>query len=423
MLMRPTKNRPATAKVKIESDVKSYRFHDFERKAAGQYVQVTSFQSHPLPPKELFKSFADAGYFQTLATVVGREDFEYLFLPVAEQAALRLQDLPLTQNAFAARGGALQCALRAGLMAVRLCEKTIFNPQATAAERMTGDQHFRWLSYCATLATVYLICVSSSEVVFETGEIYSHADDASLLDIGKPYTLMWRKRPNLSIARLHVYLPSFWFPGQFGHLGAPMLEEMSQAINPSLASPAAEPPLSRVVRQSIERIIADDIERKNSAVGGAAVAPGLCPQDEVVISGNESVTKRVSSVSIEASCIARSASKQDARQPNSLDQDDQVKRNEARDSHLSPAQVNANEWLRAIATLSEYDSEITLLADGRVEFSRKALGFGAAPRDTYKLLYDAGYADQKTERSAIVKLSAAAIYSQARDNREKGGAV
>lgn len=379
---------------------------------------------HPLSTAELFRQFADLGAFTSLATVVGREDFESFYLPIAERVAERLQEAPLSQTAFPDRGGALQCALRSGLLAVRMCDKTIFSPTATAAQRMVGDREYRWLSYCAALGTVYLQSIAQCEVVLETGEIYSHANDCSLQHLKTPYELRWRPRSTLALPKLHVFLSQLWFPGQFAHISYSVLIEFAQSINPSLASTAGEPPLARVVRQSIEKCIADDIAARAGVVGAAKAIQGEVQQPEpdapaaVVESDPPASTATTNSVS-GAAPVAPAIQSCSAPTPDPL-ASASPEPAKPRDEELSPAVQKAIDWIRAIGTMESYDPEIQPLSDGCVEFSRKALAFGDAPKNTYAMLHSAGLIERRAEKSATIKAKYGRIYMGLRAPRERG---
>lgn len=315
-------------------------------------------------------------------------------------------------NAFPERGGALQCALRAGLLAVKLCDVTIFDPGATAAERMEGDRQYRWLAFCATLATVYLQSVAHVQQILDTGEIYSHANDDTLLDLKQSYLHRWRSNPNLSITRLYPFLSSFFFPGSFAHLKLEMLGELGMAINPPLSIPATEIPLGKVVRMAVDKTIADDMQARSKQIGSSSVQPGTASPDAVggtAPAAEQEISKTTNiAVTSEVGADAASTINLTSGQAGNSGQ---------KQKSESPDVTKAKEWLKAIGMVDQMDEQVIRHEDGRCEFSRKALGFGAAPRDTYNMLHAAGFVDSRSEKSATLKVGPSDIYWQSRTSR------
>jgi hypothetical protein len=348
----------------------------------------------------LFREFADAGYFQNVATAVGgAQVFNDMYLPMAEQVAVRLQEAPFSRTAFEGRGGSLQCALRAGLLALRLCDKTIFSPTATAAERMTGDREYRWLSFCATLATVYLITVATIEFTLSDSTVFNPSDDESLVKKCTFYELRWRIHTTPLLGKLHIYLHSFFFSGQFAHLSHEKIQELGAAINPTLEAPSAESPLAQVVRRAIERVLADEMATRSHHVSQSHVIRGVSEADD-----SPETAPTTAAIPATARIVASNHSA----------------RPESEDS-IPPERIKALEWLRAIAVMPQFDTEIATLPDGRVEFSRKALSFGKPASDTYRMLHGAGAADVKTEKTAILKIEFGQIYTEIRAKRTQAG--
>lgn len=315
-------------------------------------------------------------------------------------------------NAFREHGGALQCALRAGLLAVKLCDVTIFSPTSTAAERMEGDRQYRWLAFCATLATVYLQSVAHVQQVLDSGEIYSHANDDTLLDLKKSFVHQWRSNPNLSVTRLYPFLSSFFFPGSFSHLKIEMLGELGVAINPLLSAPVTEIPLAKVVRQAVDKTLTDEMQARSKQIGPSSVQPGTASPDPVAtpVSNREQETRENTNISPVPE-IGPDAASAITRASDSAGGSTQKQKSE------SPEITKAKEWLKAIGMVDQMDEQVIRHDDGRCEFSRKALGFGAAPRDTYNMLHAAGFVDSRSEKSATLKVGPSDIYWQSRTSR------
>lgn len=326
---------------------------------------------------------------------------------MAVRVADRLQETPLSRPAFSELGGALQCALRAALLALRMCDKTVFLPSATAFERNTDEKQYGWMAYCATIATVYLIAIGNVETVLETGEIYSHASARSIPDLSNLYKNRWREARNVAFLnqRLGIYLATFWYPGQFEHLSHSLLCDLSVAINPALDAHATETPLSRVVRQAIERTVKDDITRRQNEVGTATATPGVTTPD-VGLPESPAASSQPAVVLSPLPAVASTggANRSDPSEAQAQDED--------------PNRVKAREWLKVLGCQVEHDQGVLVHGDGKVEISRKTLGFGASPSDNYQMLHKAGAVDKKLEKSVMLNIEWSKTYSGARAARK-----
>lgn len=342
--------------------------------------------------------------------VGGLDKFETLYLPVLERFADRVQELPMQKAAFDGLGGALTCAVKASTLAVRTCDSTIFSPASTAAQRMSDDGNYRWLTYCAALATVYLITVSSVDPVHEGSdgeapEIYNWSDDIDLINWRPNYQMAWLDRPQLVFSRLAPYLSPLFFPGQFAHLSRKLVSDFGSAINPSLTSSASEAPLARIVRQSIERVIADE----KASIAGWVSQPG----DKAQAAAKQDAINTCQSQPV------------NAQEPQNSPTDVETDANVGEEAlpppppppPETPNQIKAREWLVALGALASFDSEVTHMPDGRMVLTRKALGFGSTPTATYKLLHEAGLCDAKGESTITLNKKGGEIYRKSVQER------
>lgn len=335
-------------------------------------------QSTPSSSQALFLRLARREHFSDLLTAcsISKSQFLAEYMPVAERLALCIQDLPLSPDVFKAPGGALQSGLQAGLLAVKSCDATIFEPKATAQERQKNDPLYRWCAYCSTLATIYLICAGQVEVILESGEIYSFASATPLGSIDGSFQARWRESPSQPSQAGLIFLQAFFHPGQFQHLPTDMLAMMAGAINPELATRTTETPLGRVVRTSITTVIEAQRQRDAAVIqqvapaemvdlpAHAAVPSGARPVDP--LKPSEAAPTRSPAHVADGAAPAASA----AKDPDVL---------------IAPKVL---EWVRALANIRSMDDEITV-DDKGIQFSRKALGFGATPKENYAALYEA----------------------------------
>lgn len=347
-------------------------------------------QLEPTNVTTLLKTYATRNSFRELANTVGIDRFEEMYLPFTERLAMRLSEIPLQRSAFARKGGALVCALRSGMLAVKLCDKTIFEPTATAARRMASDGQYRWMAYCSALATVYLIATNAVQINFESGEVYSFASRESLVERAEVYQVNWASRTTPTIQATYLYLLDLFVPGQFEELGAEMVASVAQAINPSLSAVSGESPLAKVVRMAIERTVDDDKEESEKAINESPLT-GFERKDQNPAQGSEpSVALHVSDTSsVDAGATTSCASEA-----------------------VSPVRSKATQWLRGLAAMKSLNDEVSLKGDGHLRVTRKALSFGAAASDNYRMLHEAQFVHEKVEGGVLLVREAAELYSR-----------
>ncbi|MBS3912853.1 MAG: TraI domain-containing protein [Hydrogenophaga sp.] len=340
----------------------------------------------PIDIESLFKRHVNRQTFLDLATLVGQDRFLQMYLPFTEQVVSRLSEIPLSRDAFAGPGGAATAAINAGVLAVKLCDKTIFEPGATAARRMAGDVQYRWLAYCASLATVYLMAVDAVRVELEGGEIYSFASATPLTEVDHPFTVKWSATTKQPVQVSYLLLTELFFAGQFDDLSPPVLGELGASINPTLQSLPNEPPLAKVVRQAIERVIEDDKARSRQVIHASV--------DSV-----EAVEAKVEH--LEDAGQASGARAAEHVQANVVAGEAKPLKSVEEPSKPSPQALKAAEWIRGLAAMSSLHAEVQVKEDGNIKIGRKALSFGAAATDNYQMLYEAGLVVQKVEGGVV----------------------
>jgi len=341
----------------------------------------------------LLKSHISRQTFQELAALVSQKSFVEMYLPFTEGVAARLSEIPLRKDSYSQRGGALACSVAAGFLAVKLCSQTIFDPGATAAKRMEGDVQYRWLAYCASMATVYLIATNSVQVQFEEGEIYSFASADTLTDLKSPFTVYWSNGTLLPIQHLYMQLQELFWSGQFEGLSPRMLSEFGLAINPTLQAPSNESPLGKVVRQAVSKVIDDDKAR---------VAQQVRTDDSI----DEPKTL---STPAAPSAVVASTPAQGPIEPTVPSAPTKPVKSDG-DIEQQPVVAKAQEWLRGLAAMKALHAEIKLLDNGHMSITRKALSFGAAARDNYQMLYDAKLVFEKVEGGVVCTKAARDVF-------------
>lgn len=372
-------------------------------------------QSQNQSAQTLFSKLASRQHFQDLLTAssVSRDQYLAQYIPIAERFATCVQDLPLSPDVFSAPGGALQAGLQSGLLAVRSCDATIFQPKATAQERQRNDPQYRWCAYCATLATVYLICAGQVEVVLSAGDVFSFASSTPLGRCEGSYTARWNKSAAQPSQAGLIYLQAFFFPGQFAHLPQETLAMMAGAINPLLTTNNAETPLGRVVRTSIAQVL--EAQRKRDAAVILQTSPAEMvdvPVETVAPSGARPVDPLKPSPTYQAAdpSPAPSPAPSTDTATSSSSASPQAKPSPAENPAVSIA-PKVLEWVRALANIRSMDAEITVDEKG-IQFSRKALGFGATPKENYTALYEAKVVLDKGEGYARCNHLLAKVYTE-----------
>lgn len=340
----------------------------------------------PIDIESLFKRHVSRQTFHDLATLVGQDRFLQMYLPFTEQVVSRLSEIPLSRDAFARPGGAAAAAISAGVLAVKLCDKTIFEPSATAARRMAGDVQYRWLAYCASLATVYLIAVDAVRVELEGGEIYSFASASPLTEVDHPFKVKWSATTKQPVQASYLLLTELFFAGQFDDLSPSVLGELGVSINPTLQSLPNEPPLAKVVRQAIERVIEDDKTRSRLDIHSSVDAGGLVDAEVGHLDGDsQSGDTRAAGQTEGNVAVGGGQPLKSVEEP----------------SKQSPQALKATEWIRGVAAMSTLHAEVQIRDDGNIRIGRKALSFGAAATDNYQMLYEAGLVVQKVEGGVV----------------------
>lgn len=335
-------------------------------------------------------------HFSNLLSATGLPKDRFLaeYVPVAERLTLCVLDLPLMPSVFKSCAGALQCALQSGLLAVRMCDAQIFEPQATAQERQQNDPKWRWLAYCAALASVYLICAGNVRVRVN-GNDFSFASEKPIGQLDGSFEASWEVSETRTDQAGLIYLQAFFYPGQFEQVPPSMLTVFAGSINPSISVSPHETPLARVVRTAISQVL-DNQKKKDAKIIDPVpsnvyedIAPEVKattekssksftpPENNLQPENQEKESKNDVGAEVEKS-LAQSSSTSSA--PTSIV--------EKKKNYGMPPQVV--EWIKALAHIRSMDEEITINQERKIKLSRKALGFGAKPSENYSALHDAG---------------------------------
>lgn len=373
----------------------------------------------PQLPSHLFRIYAGRRHFEELLSATSLPSAQFLaeYIPMAERLALCVQELPLSPTAFGFRGGALMCGLQAGLLAVKSCDATIFEPKATAQERQRNDPLFRWAAYCAALANAYLLCAGQVQVEVG-GRPFSFAGSVALGGIKKDYQAHWQESKSRLNECGFAYLQNFFHPGQFSHLEPSLLSLIGGAINPSLSTSHSETSLARVVRTSLLAIIEAEQKREKTRINGVAPAPDTSAPAYASPGAPAAETEQASA---EVAQIKSSTPPQSAGVSTNVFASDLTTAQEPGASNPKKSAPPENSlppkllgWISALARAQAMDGEI-VVEEQKIRFSRKALNFGGPARENYTILYEGGVVEEKGADFVICSKTARDAYMAVKD--------
>jgi hypothetical protein len=359
---------------------------------------------NPLDLEALIRCYIPKDSLQELASAVGDTTFVDFYLPVLERYVARVGEIPFSEGSYSERGGAVKCGFFSAHLALKLCSKTIFQPKATAQERMTNDDRYRWMAFMASLAVVYLCTISKVSVTFDDGtQEYSFAEDMSLVELGKAHEVSWTLQPTTNIQATHLYLNELFFPGQLAGLTSVQIRDLAVAINPTLSSLPGEGPLAILVRTAINQTIEIERKRRLSEI-----------PDEQTTQNNFAASAKASLAPLQQAVDGENKSKElhgvTGQEAVGSDGGDSPNEQKEAQQPLTPTQQRAVDWLRGLAAMPTLQTEIRI-RDGGLLISRKALGFGGVASNNYSMLHEAGFVAEKREGAVLCNEAALNVFN------------
>lgn len=386
-------------------------------------------QRHPLN-----KIYAHIGtsVFSDLVSLVGQERYTQRYLPLVNAYALLIQSSPLSKRGFCGAFGALSGALQSGILAIRLCDNTIFDPKSTAAQRMEHEPQYRYLVFSSVIATCYLTARGEiSTYSGHTGELLSWMSLPN--DEDWPIKASWTadKPQPIPLIQSHALLWLLFKPQWFDWIDPMLMRQWCLSVNPSLEQTSAETPMGKVVRVAVDTMMAHERKSESMAIGegsGPAVLSGARTRKEVDITAPSNqddvltlASKRVSTAFTPPNEQSQSGMTSDYSDAN------QAAQGEPNTAPLSPQQEMAHEWLTALAVAALNPNHPIKLADHitwaagdkTVKIGRKAMAFGTTPSKTLEMLHAAGVIHERVEDGVVLKFAAAQIMRRAQQERQK----
>lgn len=380
----------------------------------------------------LQKIYADIGIkpFEQLASLVGKPRYTNQYLPLANRYASMLQSVPLSKKGYAGIYGALKGGLEAGILAIRLCDTTMFDPKATAAQRMAHEHQYKFLVFSAVIATCYLISRQSITTCGQSGEMASWVIEPDAAEW--PLMARWADdKKSVSITQSHVLLWQLMQPEWFAWIDPGLMEQWCASINPALEQSGGETPMGKVVRVAIEtsmrhsnESLKKEIHEEGQADQGSYKAEGGQGEsvEKVTPTASDSQARSESNEISQLSEASKAISEAQA-----TEKPAQTARTSPPEKPMSPQQQMAREWLNALAVASlnpndplKLSEHITWDAEDKgVKLGRKALGFGTTPTKAADMLYEAGLIHERLENGLSLKREAALLLREALSKASK----
>lgn len=309
---------------------------------------------------ELFISLRDS-------SGVSHDVFMKRFLVPIERMSLLIQDLPLERDSFAGVTGALKFGLTSALIALRLCDSTIFVPSASSRLRAEVEPQYRYCAFLGALASVPILVDHYVDV--RVGDApWSLTSGQYLFDKAKDdgYDVAWKAptthRP--SSAQGIVLLSKIFQPGDFAHLNPEVVNALCEAINPACVQRVAESALAKIVRVAQEKARSSDKER--TALEYARVHAASAPVLATVSPAGDETAPNPTSDPIRSEPVAAQGGA----------------------TNQGPDKIQSNEicdWVKAVALTCP--SEISFFDESKVKVTRKALNFGVQASVMFQKIY------------------------------------
>lgn len=335
---------------------------------------------HRTPPADLLREI-DPEIIENLRSASGFKStvFEQHLQPVILRLAECVQTLPLSRDAFPEARGALQFGLLCGVLAFQLGDNTIFLPGHSPEARRVLDPQYRYSAFAATIASVLPI-VECSVVVRIAGRRWSSLDQVSLhcaLESADQQgcDVEWNpspRRPSRLVAAMMA--GRFFVPGQWAEFEESVIAALIDSILPVRAAIAIEPPLTRVVRVSQDKVLEADARARSTRVAeaGAALLPLSAllaqPEQPAGLQGGQPPASGPAPVA--AATSAPAAASSESVDPPKAAADAAP---EAPDVPLPPAIDELVRAIRADQSFSKIIDDCVTLPSGEVRFPRKAM--------------------------------------------------
>lgn len=187
--------------------------------------------------------------------------FEAFYLPMLKAFAEHVQRLPLSRTVFRDDCGAFQFGLVASMVALRVASTQMFFPETLSEDRRVLEPQCRFAAFAATLATAVALVAQNAAVSSADGHAEYHAlvspvTLAKWLAINPGSTLEWRVAGNTLSAPECAAIAARFIPiGLLNNFDLRVSLMMFGSISPQLTANGVESTLSRVVRQSVAKVL------------------------------------------------------------------------------------------------------------------------------------------------------------------------
>lgn len=198
---------------------------------------------------------------ESIKTAAGLPEnhFRALCIPALRAYASYVQNLPLAATHFSDVGGAWRFGLIASMIAYRYSKTLLFFPSIGAEERRVLEPQCQYFAFLATLATGLSYVAGNAKVTFEEDEYHPLMAGDSLFEWLKENgsaQFAWRPiagslSPQASAAIAARFIPK----GLLQDFDVRPTLMFYESVSPKLAMNGLESTLSKVVRESITRVL------------------------------------------------------------------------------------------------------------------------------------------------------------------------
>ena len=243
--------------------------------SSSRHYRAMTPQSSIYPlvePAELVRRVGEASLLRMIRQSIphDHEDlFERRYIGLLERVAAQVQECPITESVFGDAGGALRYAMTIGFGALRLSQAYIYCAQLGMEARRVLEPQYVYASYAAAVLSVAGLPHVHLEVTLPDGTPWHPAHmQVTLLDWIRAqrqngYLLRWRARPDDGQRSCIPFMAGRMLgDGLVDDLHHQVIVDLIASINPPETPVSMESPLTRTVRQALQK--GWEIEEKES---------------------------------------------------------------------------------------------------------------------------------------------------------------
>lgn len=236
----------------------------------------------PISPDALLaRSSAEIDAIQTAAGFT-EQNFNYFFRPLLAAYATRVQQMPLSREAYSRACGAWDFGLVVAILTLRVASTRMFFPDVDSEERRVLEPQCRFAAFAAGLSTGIALVAQSGVIGDESGDEYHPIASGDTLMAwltkAKKPTFGWRSTiETLSSPECAAIAARFLPPGLLKDFDLRVALMIFNSINPKSAQSGVETTLSKVVRLSVEKALEAYMEEDKTTYKAPTTNIGAVP--------------------------------------------------------------------------------------------------------------------------------------------------